>query len=160
MQIKVRNIHKAKHGSDSQMYDHNGNFRAHEFDQLFDSFDLDGDGKLSFLELFRMTESFRYAPPPSSSSYHIYCFFARPQGLCAYRVLRGLTVCVSCAACVVRVGWRTTGSGGRRSSSSGAFCSSCAKRTGRSAGRACAASTTVRCSTPSPRGEERRQSSR
>jgi hypothetical protein len=68
VQIKVRNIHKAKHGSDSQMYDHNGNFRAHEFDQLFDSFDLDGDGKLSFLELFRMTESFRYAPPPSSSS--------------------------------------------------------------------------------------------
>lgn len=61
VQIKVRNIHKAKHGSDSQMYDHNGNFRAHEFDQLFDSFDLDGDGKLSFLELFRMTESFRMA---------------------------------------------------------------------------------------------------
>lgn len=154
VQIKVRNIHKAKHGSDSQMYDHNGNFRAHEFDQLFDSFDLDGDGKLSFLELFRMTESFRYAPPSSSS-------FVVPHLLLLREASR--PVCVLCAACrvacVVRVGWRTTGSGGRRSSSSGAFCSSCAKRTGRSAGRACAASTTVRCSTPSPRGEERRQSS-
>lgn len=64
MQIKVRNIHKAKHGSDSQMYDHNGNFRAHEFDQLFDSFDLDRDGKLSFFELFRMTEKFRYSAAP------------------------------------------------------------------------------------------------
>jgi len=57
--VKVKNIKKARHGSDSQMYDINGNFREHEFDQLFASFDTDGDGRLSFLELLRMTEKFR-----------------------------------------------------------------------------------------------------
>lgn len=60
MTIKVRNIHQARHGSDSQMYDLKGNFRDHEFDQLFDTFDKDKDGHLTFFELFQMTERFRY----------------------------------------------------------------------------------------------------
>jgi len=57
--IRIKNIHKVKHGSDSQVYDHNGNFNEERFEAMWATFDTDGDGYLSFWDLLRMTEQFK-----------------------------------------------------------------------------------------------------
>ncbi len=45
--INTANIAAGKHPSDSDIYDEQGNFSAPKFAELFDKFDLDGDGALS-----------------------------------------------------------------------------------------------------------------
>jgi len=45
--INTANIAAGKHPSDSDIYDEQGNFSASKFAELFNKFDLDGDGALS-----------------------------------------------------------------------------------------------------------------
>ncbi|KAH7346611.1 Caleosin related protein-domain-containing protein [Rhexocercosporidium sp. MPI-PUGE-AT-0058] len=61
LRIYVDSIHKAKHGSDTGVYDLKGNFRAEMFDGLFREFDGEGRGALHAWELWRMVGRNRVA---------------------------------------------------------------------------------------------------
>jgi len=54
--FRIGNIHRCRHGSDSQIYDQDGNFHEDRFEQFWQRFDKDGDEQLSFWELLRATE--------------------------------------------------------------------------------------------------------
>jgi len=45
--INIDQIHKGKHGSDTDIYDANGNFSQPKFDELFSKYDTNQDGALS-----------------------------------------------------------------------------------------------------------------
>ena len=57
--IYTRPIHKAKHGSDSGVYDTEGRFVPQKFEEIFSKWDKDGDGCLSLGELFQMSQDLR-----------------------------------------------------------------------------------------------------
>lgn len=57
--IYIKNIHRAKHGSDSGIYDRYGNFNNEKFEDIFNKFGIQHKDHLTFLEGLRMTESFR-----------------------------------------------------------------------------------------------------
>eukprot|EP00823_Brevimastigomonas_motovehiculus_P006364 TRINITY_DN5269_c0_g1_i1.p1 TRINITY_DN5269_c0_g1~~TRINITY_DN5269_c0_g1_i1.p1 ORF type:complete len:217 (-),score=52.55 TRINITY_DN5269_c0_g1_i1:195-773(-) len=59
--INIRNIHRAKHGSDSQIYDEEGHMNESKFEEIFSRYDANGDGHLSLGEVWRMTEKLRNA---------------------------------------------------------------------------------------------------
>ncbi|KIX08395.1 uncharacterized protein Z518_03051 [Rhinocladiella mackenziei CBS 650.93] len=52
--IYVSSIHKAKHGSDTGVFDIDGNFDAARFDEIFDRYDKSKSGGLSADELWAM----------------------------------------------------------------------------------------------------------
>ncbi|KAK8085194.1 peroxygenase 3 [Apiospora hydei] len=54
LRIYVASIHKAKHGSDTGVYDVDGQLREHMFDDMFARYDEHGTGGLSAGELWRM----------------------------------------------------------------------------------------------------------
>jgi peroxygenase len=62
--IIVKNIHKAKHGSDSEVYDTEGRFVPEKFEELFTKFAKTEKSRLSFNELLAMTEANRNAVDP------------------------------------------------------------------------------------------------
>lgn len=62
--IYVRNAHKGKHGSDSEIYDTEGRFLPSKFEELFTKFDKDGKGGLTFVEIVEMTEANRNVMDP------------------------------------------------------------------------------------------------
>jgi len=41
--FRIGNIHRCRHGSDSQIYDQDGNFHEDRFEQFWQRFDKDGD---------------------------------------------------------------------------------------------------------------------
>ncbi|MCJ1367545.1 hypothetical protein MMC16_006679 [Acarospora aff. strigata] len=51
--LYTRNMHKAKHGSDSMSYDNEGRFRPQNFEDFFAKYDKDNKGGLTADELFR-----------------------------------------------------------------------------------------------------------
>lgn len=51
LEIDIANIQRGKHGSDTDIYDLNGNFDAAKFDAMFARYDGDGDGRLNKREL-------------------------------------------------------------------------------------------------------------
>lgn len=55
----IRNIHKAKHGSDSGVYDKEGRFVPEKFEELFTKFDKGRKGALTFSETLYMTQANR-----------------------------------------------------------------------------------------------------
>ncbi|EFJ21374.1 hypothetical protein SELMODRAFT_106795 [Selaginella moellendorffii] len=59
--IYVKNIHRAKHGSDTGVYDHEGRFVPAHFEQLFAKFAGTHQDKLSLKEIMAMTRSNRDA---------------------------------------------------------------------------------------------------
>ncbi|KAK3690397.1 Caleosin related protein-domain-containing protein [Podospora appendiculata] len=62
--IYVNAIHKAKHGSDSGVYDKEGRFVPQAFEDLFSKWDLDDDGALSAAEFLNMVAGHRVAADP------------------------------------------------------------------------------------------------
>jgi len=62
--VYVGGIHKAKHGSDTETYDSEGRFRPQMFEDIFSKWDSDGDGSLTFRELFDMIRGNRNAVDP------------------------------------------------------------------------------------------------
>lgn len=57
--IYIKNIHRAKHGSDSDVYDRSGNFQNEKFEEIFNKFSTKHKDHITFLEGLKMTESFR-----------------------------------------------------------------------------------------------------
>ncbi|KAI8846557.1 caleosin [Chytridium lagenaria] len=62
--IYVKNAHKCKHGSDSEVYDTEGRFVPEKFEELFSKFDKDNKKALTFWELWDLTEAIRNANDP------------------------------------------------------------------------------------------------
>lgn len=69
--IYVDGIHKAKHGSDSGIYDLKGNFRPQAFEDLFVDFDESGTGGLGVSDLFSLLARNRVAADPAGWSFAV-----------------------------------------------------------------------------------------
>ena len=67
--ICVNSINKAKHGSDTGIYDLDGNFRPDMFEKLFTSLDTSGTGSLGVAELFELVKKDRVAADPAGWSF-------------------------------------------------------------------------------------------
>ncbi|KAG0563573.1 hypothetical protein M758_8G041200 [Ceratodon purpureus] len=62
--IYIKNIHKAKHGSDSEVYDTEGRFVPEKFEELFSKFAKHDKNKLYFDELYALTSANKNAVDP------------------------------------------------------------------------------------------------
>lgn len=62
--ILTKNIHRTRHGSDSQIYDSEGRFVPQKFEELFTKYDKTGKGGLSLWELLEMTAAVRKIMDP------------------------------------------------------------------------------------------------
>jgi len=69
LRIYVKDIHKAKHGSDTGIYDFDGHFNPQRFDQLFERFDSSGVGGLSARNLIELWKKDRCAADPAGWSF-------------------------------------------------------------------------------------------
>lgn len=67
--IFVGSIHKAKHGSDTGIFDIDGHFHADQFDALFDRWDEAQCGGLTADEVWRMWKTNRCAADPAGWSF-------------------------------------------------------------------------------------------
>ncbi|KAF5599989.1 hypothetical protein FPANT_2866 [Fusarium pseudoanthophilum] len=63
--IYVNDIHKAKHGSDTGIFDFDGNFSPERFEQMFQRFDTSGNGGLTAEDLWRLWAKDRCAADPA-----------------------------------------------------------------------------------------------
>ncbi|KAI8799792.1 caleosin, partial [Cladochytrium replicatum] len=59
MPIYIKNSHRLKHGSDSDVYDEEGRFVPEKFEELFSKFDKDKKKALTLNEILEMTKSMR-----------------------------------------------------------------------------------------------------
>ncbi|KAJ3102235.1 hypothetical protein HDU97_000671 [Phlyctochytrium planicorne] len=62
--IYVKNAHRLKHGSDSEVYDTEGRFVPEKFEEIFSKYDKDGKKALTLSELWKFTEAVRNAYDP------------------------------------------------------------------------------------------------
>lgn len=67
--IYVSSIHKAKHGSDTSIYDIEGNFRVQFFEDMFIEYDSAKTGSLGASDLLRMVGRNRVAADPAGWSF-------------------------------------------------------------------------------------------
>ena len=67
--IYTSSIHKAKHGSDTGVYDSDGHVRLLLFDELFARFDRSGTGSLGSRELWDLVRKDRVAADPAGWSF-------------------------------------------------------------------------------------------
>jgi peroxygenase len=65
--INLANVNRAKHGSDTGLYDEEGAFDEAKFEALFDKFDKDGDGALSWSEFLARARAQRDIYDPFGS---------------------------------------------------------------------------------------------
>jgi peroxygenase len=63
--IFLSSIHKAKHGSDSGIYDLKGNLKIDAFEKMFAEFDTEGQGSLGVKELWSLVKRNRVAADPA-----------------------------------------------------------------------------------------------
>jgi len=62
--IHIRNIHRAKHGSDTESYDTEGRFVPEKFEEIFSKYDVNNIGGLDFWQGYSMTEAMRNLVDP------------------------------------------------------------------------------------------------
>jgi len=60
LRVFIKNIHRCKHGSDSETYDYQGNFVQEKMDKIFKDFSSDNNS-FTFEEMIRMTNAIRNA---------------------------------------------------------------------------------------------------
>jgi len=63
--LTVKNMHRAKHGSDTGSYDTEGRFIPYKFEEIFSKYDKDGKGGLTFMEGMRMIRGNRMIADPT-----------------------------------------------------------------------------------------------
>ncbi|GAA5911922.1 uncharacterized protein JCM6883_000735 [Sporobolomyces salmoneus] len=64
LRIKVKSIHRARHGSDTGVYDSQGRFVSAKFEEIFEKFDKDKKGGLTFIEGLKMIRENRNVLDP------------------------------------------------------------------------------------------------
>eukprot|EP00884_Botryococcus_braunii_P001358 jgi/Botrbrau1/11222/Bobra.0075s0018.1 len=64
MPIYVKNIHRTKHGSDSEVYDTEGRFVPQKFEELFSKYDTGNKGYLTLKETWHLTQANRNVMDP------------------------------------------------------------------------------------------------
>lgn len=69
LRIHLSSIHKAKHGSDTGIYDSKGNIRTQFFEDLFEEFDSSKTGSLGVKDLWRLLANNRVAADPAGWSF-------------------------------------------------------------------------------------------
>ncbi|KAH7312530.1 Caleosin related protein-domain-containing protein [Stachybotrys elegans] len=69
LRIYVKDIHKAKHGSDTGIYDFDGNFDEQRFNELYERFDTTGAGGLSAGDMLALWKKDRCAADPAGWSF-------------------------------------------------------------------------------------------
>jgi peroxygenase len=69
LRIYVKDIHKAKHGSDTGIYDFDGNFDEQRFNELYERFDTAGEGGLSAADMLALWKKDRCAADPAGWSF-------------------------------------------------------------------------------------------
>jgi len=57
--LKVKQIHRSKHGSDTHVYDQEGRFHPQLFENIFTKFDKENKGGLTFMDGMRMLHANR-----------------------------------------------------------------------------------------------------
>jgi peroxygenase len=57
--IRVKNIHRCKHGSDSETYDTEGRYVPQKFEEIFSKYDRDNKGGLNLRDMWEMTSEMR-----------------------------------------------------------------------------------------------------
>ncbi|KAI9146314.1 caleosin [Paraphysoderma sedebokerense] len=62
--IYLKNIHRAKHGSDSETFDTEGRYVCQKFEEIFSKYDRDNKGSLTLKELWSLTEGNRNIMDP------------------------------------------------------------------------------------------------
>ncbi|KAG0623919.1 hypothetical protein M758_3G211400 [Ceratodon purpureus] len=62
--IYIKNIHRAKHGSDSEVYDTEGRFLPYKFEEIFSKFAKIDKTRMTFGELMEMTAANRNVADP------------------------------------------------------------------------------------------------
>ncbi|KAJ5195552.1 uncharacterized protein N7498_008990 [Penicillium cinerascens] len=67
LEVFLGSIHKAKHASDSSVYDHEGRFVPQNFENLFSKFGNPDEGTLSFYQLRNLMHGNRCAADPFGS---------------------------------------------------------------------------------------------
>lgn len=67
--IHIDSIHKAKHGSDTGIYDSEGHLRLQLFDEMFEKLDSSGTGSLGVADLFSLIKKDRVAADPAGWSF-------------------------------------------------------------------------------------------
>jgi len=67
--IHVDSIHKAKHGSDTGIYDSDGHLRLPLFEEMFEKLDSSGTGSLGVGDLFALFKRDRVAADPAGWSF-------------------------------------------------------------------------------------------
>lgn len=73
--IYVDSIHKAKHGSDTGIYDLKGHFKVEAFDAMFMEFDREETGGIHAWELWRMVGRNRVAADPAGWTFAVMEWF-------------------------------------------------------------------------------------
>lgn len=67
--IQIDSIHKAKHGSDTGIYNSEGRLRLQLFDEMFEKLDSSGTGSLGVADLFSLIKRNRVAADPAGWSF-------------------------------------------------------------------------------------------
>ncbi|GAA5855051.1 hypothetical protein JCM3766R1_002006 [Sporobolomyces carnicolor] len=62
--IRVKSIHRARHGSDTGVYDSQGRFVSAKFEEIFEKFDTEKKGGLTFIEGLKMIQENRNVLDP------------------------------------------------------------------------------------------------
>lgn len=92
--IIIKNIHRAKHGSDQEVFDNEGRFVPQKFDETFNKFDEGNKGALTFKELLKMTEASKNIMDPigwfaGKFEFGTLWLLAQRDGMVSKEVIRG-----------------------------------------------------------------------
>ncbi|KAI9708489.1 MAG: hypothetical protein M1820_003950 [Bogoriella megaspora] len=96
LRIYVKNIHKTKHGSDSQTYDNEGRFKPQQFEDFFSKYDKAGKGGLDIWDILAALKGQRLLRDSFGSTANFaewivtYLLLWPEDGICRKEDVRGI----------------------------------------------------------------------